>query len=694
MHTNRLIQEKSPYLLQHAGNPVDWYPWGPEAFERARREDKPIFLSIGYSTCHWCHVMERESFENEQIADILNRNFVPIKVDREERPDVDRIYMQFVQASTGGGGWPMSVWLTPDLKPFFGGTYFPPDNRYGRPGFASVLEQLASAWRDQKAQIVQSSVDVVEQLEGFARVASGDARVEDASVLESGFFQFRRAFDSRLGGFGQAPKFPRPAVLNFLLRYAYHTGGREPAEMALVTLREMAKGGMHDQLGGGFHRYSVDDRWFVPHFEKMLYDQAQLAISYLEGYQVSGDESLAAAARDVFDYVLRDMTDKDGGFYSAEDADSAVDPAHPEEKREGAFYIWTAEELEIALGNPLYEWFAYRYGVDRRGNVTNDPHGEFTGGNILYERHSIAETAGHFGVPEDQVAPALAGARDKLADVRSRRIRPYRDDKILAGWNGLMISAFAFGARVLGEASYLKAADRAATFVFDRMYDRGRNVLLRRHRDGDSDIDGFLDDYAFYSHGLLDLYEASFDERWLSIAETFARRMRELFEDSGNGGFFSTVDADPTLVLRMKEDYDGAEPSGNSMATLILIRLAHITGSEEYRLSAERTLRAFGSRLRQTPTGVPQMMIALLAYLSPPRQIVLAGDPERLAPFLVALRRRFLPFHLLLRADPASVFESLRNMPEIEEKPAAYVCEDFTCRLPATEVGQLIELLQ
>ena len=694
MHTNRLIQEKSPYLLQHAGNPVDWYAWGPDAFEKARREDKPIFLSIGYSTCHWCHVMERESFENEQIADLLNRDFVSIKVDREERPDVDRIYMQFVQASTGGGGWPMSVWLTPELKPFFGGTYFPPDNRYGRPGFAMVLERLAAAWREQKAQIVQSSVDVVEQLEGMARVAAGDARVEDASVLESGFYQFRRAFDSQRGGFGQAPKFPRPTVLNFLFRYGYRSRTEESGEMALVTLREMAKGGMHDHLGGGFHRYSVDERWFVPHFEKMLYDQAQLAISYLEGYQVSGEETLAATARDIFEYVLRDMTDKDGAFYSAEDADSVIDPEHPEEKGEGAFYIWTAAELECALGSPTYEWFAYAYGVEPGGNVANDPHGEFTGRTILYQRSSIGETAKHFGVPEDQVGSALEDARRKLLGIRGRRVRPHRDDKILTGWNGLMISAFARGGRVLGEARYLEAAERAATFVLDRVYDRGRNILLRRHRDGDSAIDGFLDDYAFYVLGLLELYEAGFDERWLVLADTFARRMRELFEDAQEGGFFSTTDSDPSLVLRMKEDYDGAEPSGNSIAALALLRLARITGSEDYRVSVERTLRAFGSRLRQSGSGVPQMMVALLEYLSPPREIVLAGEPERLLPFREAMRRRFLPFHTVLRADPASAFESLRHMPEVEGKPAAYVCENFACRLPVTEVESFAGLLQ
>ena len=369
-------------------------------------------------------------------------------------------------------------------------------------------------------------------------------------------------------------------------------------------------------------------------------------------------------------------------------------PTRPQEKGEGAFYIWTAAELESALGKPVYDWFAYRYGVEPEGNVTNDPHAEFTGRNILYERYSIAETAKRFGISDEQVRQAFDEARGRLLEIRGRRVRPHRDDKILTGWNGLMISAFAFGARVLGEPRYLEAAERAATFVFDRMYDRGRNVLLRRHRDGDSAIDGFLDDYAFYVQGLLDLYEAGFDERWLVLADTFARRLRELFEDTRDGGFFSTTNADASLILRMKEDYDGAEPSGNSIAALDLLRLAHITGREEYRSAAEHTLRAFGSRLRQSPSGVPQMMVALLEYLSPPRQIVLAGEPEALAGFREAMRRRFLPFHALLHADPGSAVESLRNMPEVDSRPAAYVCENFACQLPATEVEKFVELLQ
>src|SRR5579872_3667312 len=429
MHTNRLIHEKSPYLLQHAHNPVDWYAWGPEPFEAARKQDKPIFLSIGYSTCHWCHVMERESFENEQIAAILNKYFIATKVDREERPDVDRIYMAYVQATTGGGGWPMSVWLTPDLRPFVGGTYFPPENRYGRAGFPTLLERIAQAWHTDREKILQSSGEVLRHLEQAAEVAPSGGL--DASALESGYLQFRRSFDTKLGGFGAAPKFPRPVTHNFLLRYYARTHNEEARDMVLATLRAMAKGGMHDQLGGGFHRYSVDERWFVPHFEKMLYDQAQLAVSYLEAYQITHDVFFAGVARRIFDYVLRDMTDKDGGFYSAEDANSVIDPAKPEVKGEGAFYVWTREEIGQILGEPGASWFSYRYGIGPHGNVESDPHDEFAGKNILFEAHPVEETATRLSEPVAAVKRELDTAVEKLLVARSKRVRPHLDDKVL-----------------------------------------------------------------------------------------------------------------------------------------------------------------------------------------------------------------------------------------------------------------------
>jgi len=689
---NHLIAEKSPYLQQHAHNPVDWFPWSTEAFEKARRENKPIFLSIGYSTCHWCHVMERESFESDTIAAILNRWFVPVKVDREERPDVDRIYMTFVQASTGGGGWPMSVFLTPDLKPFFGGTYFPPDNRYGRPGFGAILERIAEAWQRERERIMQSSSDVVAQLAQYTASAPA-AGVADQTILDSAFQQFRRMFDSAHGGFGGAPKFPRPVVFNFLLRYHAQTRRAEALDMSLATLRAMANGGMHDQLGGGFHRYSVDEQWFVPHFEKMLYDQAQLAGSYLEAFQITHDPFYARIARSTLDYVLRDMTHPGGGFYSAEDADSVIDPAQPKEKGEGAFYVWTANEVRQALGNELYAVFAAHYGVENSGNVQNDPHGEFPGKNILYVRQAA----------DPAVEPLLAAAREKLLQVRSRRIRPHLDDKILTAWNGLMISAFAKAAQILDDPRYLTAAQRATAFILTRMYNASSGVLQRRYRDGEAAIGGFLDDYAFLIAALLDLYEADFDPGHFEIALALASKMRELFEDPEDGAFFSTAVGDPSLVLRMKDDYDGAEPSGNAVALLDLLRLAHLTDRADYREAADRTLRALASKIASQPVAVPQMLVAVDYALAPRREIVIAGDPAAglARDFLRHVRDRFLPHTITLvaasddsRAKLARFFPAAANMEPIAGQPTAYVCQNYVCQLPTIELSKFDELLQ
>ena len=682
MHTNRLSHEKSPYLLQHAHNPVDWYAWGPEAFEKARVENKPIFLSIGYSTCHWCHVMERESFENDDLAAILNRDFVSIKVDREERPDVDRIYMMFVQATTGGGGWPMSVWLTPDLKPFYGGTYFPPDDRWGRPGFRNVLQQLAAAWLNDREKIMQSGSEIVEELE--KHLSAGPASHPDAGMLESAYLQFRRSYDSHYGGFGGAPKFPRSVAYNYLFRYFDRTKNEEASDMVQFTLREMAKGGMHDHLGGGFHRYSVDAKWFVPHFEKMLYDQGQLAVSYLEGFQISGDARLADVARDILDYVLRDMTDARGGFYSAEDADSVIDPSKGNDKGEGAFYIWTRDEIDSIAGGPAAEWFSYLYGVERGGNVLEDPHGEFTGRNILYQRRTLEEAARFFHTVESEIAKALEATSQKLLAYRGKRIRPHLDDKVLTAWNGLMISAFAKGGFVLQSSVYLDAAKKAADFVLSDMYRDG--ILLRRWRNGDAAIPGFLDDYAFFVQGLLDLYESSFKRKYLEAADKLTAKMRELFEDVQDGGFYSTAEGDSSLVMRIKEDYDGAEPSGNSIAASNLLRLAHITGNEQYGQSAERTLHAFASKMGAQPTAMPQMLAALMRHISPPQQIVLAGDD--VSAFVDVLRRRFQPHRALLRAGDVPATQA---MTPVDGKASAYVCENFACQMPLTDPDALLK---
>jgi len=679
---NRLALEKSPYLLQHANNPVDWYPWGEEAFAKARAESKPIFLSIGYSTCHWCHVMERESFESEAVADVLNRNFVSIKVDREERPDIDRIYMLFVQATTGSGGWPMSAWLTPDLKPFYGGTYFPPENRYGRPGFIAILEHIAKVWRDDRAKVEQSGVEVVAQLKQHAEAAAREGTL-DAKMLESTFLAFRRMFDTRLGGFGGAPKFPRPVVHNFLLRYFLKTGNEEARDMVLATLRAMAKGGMNDQLGGGFHRYSVDARWFVPHFEKMLYDQAQLAISYLEAFQLSGEETFARSARDIFEYVLRDMTSPEGGFYSAEDADSVVDPAHPHEKAEGAFYVWSQKELEAALGQPDAAYFCYRYGVEELGNVREDPHGEFTGKNILFEDETVAQTAVFFEKDEAEIDASLEASRRKLLALRSQRVRPHLDDKILTAWNGLMISAFARGAQVLSEPRYAEAAKRAADFISSKLWDEANGTLLRRYRDGDGSIAGFSDDYAFFAQALIDLYETGFERRHLDLAARITECMIERFEDKAHGAFFSTAEGGDDLVLRLKDDYDGAEPSANAYAVLNLLRLDQMLARPDFAAQAKRTLEAFAFRMANGGVSVPQMLVAYLFSEGQPRQVVLAG--ENVEPLLQVIRRRFSPHQVVMLNHP--------DKKAIDGQATAYVCHDFTCQQPTTSAALLDEIL-
>ncbi|HTM49090.1 MAG TPA: thioredoxin domain-containing protein [Bryobacteraceae bacterium] len=700
MHANRLSHEKSPYLLQHAHNPVDWRPWGKEAFDEAKKRNVPIFLSIGYSTCHWCHVMERESFENEEIAAYLNENFVCIKVDREERPDVDRIYMTYVQSTTGGGGWPMSVWLTPELKPFVGGTYFPPDDRYGRPGFPAVLRRIVEAWSKDRARIVESSDNVLEQLRREAQPAPSAAAPVSKEILDSGFFTFRRSFDTRRGGFGGAPKFPRPAVHNFLLRYYDRTKNKEALDMTAETLRAMAKGGMNDQLGGGFHRYSVDANWFVPHFEKMLYDQAQLAVSYLEAFQITGEGGLADSARRIFDYVLRDMLDKEGGFYSAEDADSVIDPARPKEKGEGAFYIWKQAEIEGALGAAAAKYFNYQYGVEPGGNVREDPHGEFTGRNILFLAHTTEETAEHFEKPLEEVAASLEASKAKLLALRAKRVRPHLDDKVLTAWNGLMISAFAKGGAILSEPRYTAAARRAADFILARLYDPKTGVLLRRYRAGDAAIPGFLDDYAFFTQGLLDLYEADFHLPYLQAAIRLTEKQMEIFEDKSSGGFYSTAEGDASLVMRVKDDYDGAEPSGNSIAASNLQRLAQMTDRKDFRESAGRVLRAFTAAVTGSPAAVPQMAAAFEFSLSKPKQVVLVGTAG-LPDMLRELNSRFLPNKIVLLVDGETSRKALsaylpvvETMTEKDGRATAYVCENYACQVPTSDPKKFASLLQ
>ncbi|MBI4535302.1 MAG: thioredoxin domain-containing protein, partial [Ignavibacteriae bacterium] len=619
---NRLIEEKSPYLLQHAFNPVEWYAWGEEAFAKARAEQKPIFLSIGYSTCHWCHVMEHESFEHDSIAAIMNQYFVSIKVDREERPDVDKIYMSALQAMGQNGGWPMSMFLTPDLKPFFGGTYFPPETRYGRIGFPELLTRIHHLWMNQREKILESADGLTTHLKELSAAGTQTTTLRN-SILDTTFAQFDRSYDPLHGGFGDGPKFPRPVVFNFLLRYHYRTGEQKALQMSERTLRAMSAGGMYDHIGGGFHRYSVDGEWRVPHFEKMLYDQAQLVNSYVDLFQITKDPYYARIIREVLEYVLRDMTSAEGGFYSAEDADSPK-PEDPSEQGEGACYVWLRKEILDVLGTESGDLFCFAYGVEDLGNALMDPQQEFTGKNILYIAHPVSEVAQRFGMTEEEVESILAGARKKLFNVRSKRPRPHLDDKILTSWNGLMISALARAYQVLDDPTYLKAAERAAEFVMTRLYDG--KMLIRRYRDGESKYEAHLDDYSFLVHGLLDLYESSLNFRWLRTAIDLTEKSIEIFWDASRGGFFDTSGKDSSILVRMKELYDGAEPTGNSMAVMNLLRLSQMTDNPGWRTKAEGTLRSYAAILEKQPFSMPQMVSAFDFSLEKVKQIIVAGE--------------------------------------------------------------------
>ena len=730
-HTNRLAREKSPYLLQHAHNPVDWYPWGEEAFSKARRENKPIFLSIGYSTCHWCHVMAHESFEDKETATIMNREFVNIKVDREERPDVDRVYMTFVQATTGGGGWPMSVWLTPDLKPFVGGTYFPPDDRYGQPAFKKVLERIAAAWKQDHEKIVDQSSKIISVLRESQTAQSSATNKIDVNIFDVAYEQLSHTYDAHEGGFGTAPKFPRPVTLNFLSRFYARApkseSGKRALEMDLFTLRKMAAGGMHDHLGGGFHRYSVDQYWHVPHFEKMLYDQAQLTLAYLDAFQITQARQYESVVRDILDYVARDMTSKEGGFFSAEDADSPVPVAavddrrtnYPGERRaeessdahraplqktaEGVFYVWTEKQIDDALRSDA-ELFKFHYGVQPHGNTPegSDPQDEFRGKNILIARYTMAETAQHFKKNEDEARQSLARSREKLLSLRNQRPRPHLDDKILASWNGLMISAYARAAQLLDEPHYLEAATRAAKFVRANLYDKSRKVLFRNYREGRSDIEGFADDYAFVIQGLVDFYEASFDIEWLKFAMELQETQDRLFFDDKSGGYFSTSGTDTSVVLRMKDDNDGAEPAASSVAALNLLRLAQFRDDKQLGERARETIDAFAPTLSHFASAMPQMLVSLDFSLSKPRQIVIAGKigNAETKTLLREVHRHFLPSKILILADGGEAQkylgeknEAIRAMTTVDGKAAVYVCENFTCKAPVTSAKALAELL-
>jgi uncharacterized protein len=689
-HRNRLAREKSPYLLQHASNPVDWHPWGEEAFEIARREDKPIFLSIGYSTCHWCHVMERESFEQEDVARILNEHFVPVKVDREERPDVDQIYMTVCQALTGSGGWPLTLLLTPDRQPFFAGTYFAPEARFGRPGLKEILYQVLSAWEQQRDRVAEAAERITREIQPQFAGSPGGAL--DVETLRLAFEQLTSRYDESHGGFGVAPKFPTPHVLTFLLRYWLRVGAPRALEMVETTLQAMRRGGIFDHVGFGFHRYSTDREWLVPHFEKMLYDQALLMTAYVEAYQATGNPLYGAVAKEIAAYVLRDMTSPEGAFYSAEDADS--------EGEEGKFYVWRRSEIEAILGAEESALYCRAYRIEAEGNWRDEATGRVPGTNIPNLDVDPAAVAKEVGIEPAELARRLEAARQKLFEVRERRVRPHKDDKVLTSWNGLMIVALSKAAQAFDEPSYAKAAERALDFISSKLV-REDGRLLARYRDGEAAHPGYLDDYAFLAWGLLELYEATFAARHLDAALRLVREMKRLFHDPRGGGYFFTGEDGEALLARAKEVYDGAAPSGNSVAALVLLRLGRITGDTALERSAEAVFQGFSGTAARMPTAHAQLLGALDFALGPAREIVIAGersDPEARA-MVREVARRFLPRKVVLWNAPDEAKTLHRLAPFVKAQgpvggaPAAYVCENYACRAPVTSAAELGRLL-
>jgi uncharacterized protein YyaL (SSP411 family) len=674
-HTNRLAREKSPYLLQHAHNPVEWFAWGDDAFEKARRENKPIFLSIGYSTCHWCHVMERESFESEELAKFLNEHFVSIKVDREERPDVDKIYMTFVQAMTGSGGWPLNVFLTPDRKPFFGGTYWPPESKYGRPSFLQVLQQIATAWQTKTNDILSSAEKLHQQLAEMTARESTNRFVLGKVTLQNAGLQLKHGFDEKYGGFGSAPKFPSPSHPRFLLRYGARYHDDEAVRMVLFTCEKMAAGGIYDQIGGGFSRYSVDAQWLVPHFEKMLYDNAQLVQLYLDAYLISGDAKYADVVRDVLRYVLRDMTHPEGGFYSAEDADS--------EGKEGKFYAWTTTELKQVLTSDEFEVATNYFGVTPEGNFVDhsDPN-PLPNQNVL----SIASPDAANG----QEA-LLASAKKKMFDVRAKRVRPHLDDKVLASWNGLMLGAIARAGILLDDQSYLTAAERNVAFLKAKLWDANTKTLYHRWRDGQRDQTQLLESYAFLLSGVIDLYEATLKPEHLDFAIALAESMIERFHDSKDGGFWQSTGDAKDLILRVKDDYDGADPSGNAVATMSLLKLAAITERKDFREAADKTLRLFSDRLQQLPQAVPFLLAALDFSSEEPRRAVIVGEGDRA--LLRGAHSAFQPNKVVL-GNAGAVEPFAKTLKPKDEKPTAYVCTGTACQPPTHDASKLKALLR
>ena len=688
---NRLIFEQSPYLQQHAANPVDWYPWGDEAFEIARKEDKPVFLSIGYSTCHWCHVMEHESFEDEEVAKLMNQHFINIKVDREERPDIDHIYMSVCQALTGSGGWPLTVLMTPEKKPFFAGTYYPKRGGYGRPGMMELVPQLSKVYHERREDILKNTEQIMQFLEENSNQPAGDELTSD--TLTVAFAQLQSRYDSTHGGFGSRPKFPTPHNLSFILRQYKRSKDPKALEMVEHTLQQMRLGGIFDHVGFGFHRYSTDERWFLPHFEKMLYDQAMLMIAYTEAWQITKKEEYKQTVDEIATYILRDMTSPEGGFYSAEDADS--------EGEEGLFYLWTPEEIIEIVGKEEGELFNTVYNITRDGNFYEEATGHKTGKSIPYLKKPLNEIAAELVISYDGLAEKLDLTREKLFQEREKRIHPLKDDKILTDWNGLMITAFAKSGQAFGNEEYTNAAQKSADFVLSQLKNsNGR--LMKRARNGNAGLDAHVEDYAFVIQGLLNLYEATFEYKYLEEASQLNEIFLKHFWDEQNGGFFMTADDSEELIVRSKEIYDGAIPSGNSIAALNLLMLGRITGDSKYDQKSLETFKAFSNQVRQSPSAYTQLMIALDFAVGPSNEVVIVGDLNsgETIKMLSSLREEFIPNKVVLfRPDTdekppiVQMAEYTENQRSIDGKATAYVCRNFACKQPTNDPKQMLKFI-
>ena len=680
-HTNRLIHETSPYLLQHAHNPVDWYPWSEEAFEKAKKENKPVLLSIGYSACHWCHVMERESFENEKIAALMNELFVNIKVDREERPDLDEIYMNAVQMLTGRGGWPMTMFLTPEGKPFYGGTYFPPEDRQGMPGFPRILQGVAQAYRERPADVEKSVAQILETLHHMAESQPSEKDFAPGIIAES-CEKIARAYDSENGGLGQAPKFPNPGVYELFLRYYSESGDERYLTMVAQTLSKMAQGGIYDHVGGGFHRYSVDAKWLVPHFEKMLYDNAQLLRIYSQAYVITGEPLYKTVVEESAGYLLREMHQPEGGFYSTQDADS--------EGEEGRFFVWTLAEIDALLGAEDGEVFARMYDVTEEGN--------FEEKNILHPILTVDQASKFFRKEKSEIEALIARTKEKLFTAREKRIKPFRDEKIIAAWNGLLLSGLAEAIKITGASSCLEASRRTVEFIFGRMFRDG--YLLHVYKDGQAKLRGYLDDYAFVALGLLDLYEVLLDRSLIDRAMELADIMLREFWDERGGGLFYTGKSHEPLISRAKPVFDASIPSGNAIAAQLLLRLYHLVGAEDYHTRAETILRSYYDAMVSQPFGFAHMLCALDQYLHPAKEIVIVGERSdaRTTDLIKEIHSLYLPNKAVLIFAPGESLEKVSPLmvgkQQIDGRPTAYVCQNFTCSAPVTSWAELKPLLE